>query len=171
MEEQNTQKSYLSFKLGKETFASNVSKVLNILEMPHITEIPQTPDYMVGVMNLRGTVLPVIDTRKKFGMSDTVITSNTCVLVLEINVDDKNIKLGAMVDAVEEVMEIDEKDINPSPNIGIKYNNDFIHGMVQNNQHFIMILNTNKVFTSSELISIEKIKEELVDTEHQATVE
>lgn len=162
MVELEKQKSYLSFRLGKETFASNVSKVLNIVEMPTITEVPQAPDYMMGVMNLRGVVLPVIDTRIKFGMSATKVNTNTCVLVLEISIDDGKVKIGALVDSVEEVMEIEDKEINPSPSIGTKYNTEFIHGMVQQNESFIMILNMDKVFTTHELIELtEQLSEEV----------
>lgn len=155
MEDSKTQESYLSFKLGKETFASNVSKVLNILEMPTITEVPQAPEYMVGVMNLRGDVLPVIDSRIKFGMSATQITTNTCVLVLEICTYNKNIMIGALVDAVEEVIEIKEDNIQPSPSIGTKYHTEFIQGMVQKDENFIMILNMDKVFSNHDIISMQ----------------
>ncbi len=155
MEQQQQQKSYLSFKLGKETFASNVSKVLNIVEMPTITELPQAPEYMMGVMNLRGEVLPVIDSRIKFGMEPTIITSNTCVLVLEIESDNKKLKIGAMVDVVEEVLEIEESEIKPSPSIGTNYNTEFIVGMVQQDEHFIMVLDMDKVFSSADIISLQ----------------
>ena len=154
MEDQEIQKSHLSFKLGKETFASNVSKVLNIVEMSTITEVPQAPDYMMGVMNLRGAVLPVIDTRIKFGMDATQITTKTCVLVLEITADTATVMIGAIVDAVEEVLEIEEEDINPSPSIGAKYNSEFILGLVQQNERFIMILDMDKVFTTDEVIQL-----------------
>ena len=163
MNEINTQKSYLTFKLGKETFASNVSNVLNILEMPQITEVPQTPEYMVGVMNLRGAVLPVIDTRVKFGMGATQVSTNTCVLVLEIDSDAKKVRIGAMVDAVDEVLEINEQDINPSPTIGTKCNTDFIQGMVQQGESFIMILNMDNVFTTHEIISLKNKLEAVVE--------
>ena len=155
MEKHNTQESYLSFKLGKETFASNVSKVLNILEMPTITEVPQAPAYMVGVMNLRGAVLPVIDSRVKFGMSSTKVTTNTCVLVLEIDTDNESITIGALVDTVEKVLEIEEDKINPSPSIGTTYKTEFIQGMVEKDEGFIMILNMDKVFTSRDIITIQ----------------
>lgn len=157
MKELEKQKSYLSFKLGKETFASNVSKVLNILEMPQITEVPKTPEYMVGVMNLRGTVLPVVDTRTKFGMTPTEITSNTCVLVLEVESKDSMLQIGAMVDSVDEVLEIEAHEIKESPTIGTKYNTDFILGMVQQDESFIMILDMDKVFTTDEIISLQNI--------------
>lgn len=156
MENELQQKSYLTFKLGKETFASNVSKVLNILEMPTITEVPQTPDYMLGVMNLRGTVLPVVDTRIKFTMSPTQITTNTCVLVLEVEAENQSIMVGAMVDTVEEVIEVESEVIKPSPTIGTKYNTEFITGMVQKDDAFIMILDMDKVFSSEEIIELQK---------------
>jgi purine-binding chemotaxis protein CheW len=154
MNENNTQKSYLSFKLDKETFVSNVSKVLNILEVPQITEVPQTPDYMVGVMNLRGAVLPVIDMRIKFGMSATVISPKTCVLVVEITIDNKPVRIGALVDAVEEVLEIEEHTIKPSPTIGTTYNTEFIEGMVQYGESFLIVLNMDNVFAAHEIIAL-----------------
>ncbi len=168
MEEENKQKSYLSFKLGKETFASSVSKVVNILEMPQITEVPQTPDYMVGVMNVRGEVLPVIDSRTKFGMEPTTITSNTCVLVLEIEVETSKIKIGAIVDSVEEVLEIEEDDIKSSPTIGTKYNTEFILGMVQKNESFIMILDMERVFSSDDIVELTNSTKEVENTEELA---
>ena len=79
--------SYLTFKLGEETFGANVSKVLNILEMTKITKVPKSPGYMKGVINLRGSVLPLIDTRIKFDMPETEYTANTCILVLDIDMN------------------------------------------------------------------------------------
>lgn len=163
MEENKKQNSYLSFKLGQETFASNVSKVLNIVEMPNITEVPQAPAYMKGVMNLRGTVLPVVDTRVKFGMSETIVTANTCVLVLEIEMDKEKVMVGALVDAVDEVIELEGNDIKPAPSIGDKYNTEFIFGMVEQKESFIMILDMDNVFSTDELIDLKK--QEKVETE------
>jgi purine-binding chemotaxis protein CheW len=155
MVELEKQKSYLTFELGKETFASNVSKVLNILEVPHITEVPRTPSYMVGVMNLGGAALPVVDTRKKFGMKPIDVTTNTCVIVLEVESDEQSIKIGALVDAVDKVLEIEANEIEPSPSIGKKYNTEFILGMLKKDESFIMILDMDKVFTSDEIISLQ----------------
>lgn len=92
--------SYLSFKLGHEEFALHVDKVLNILEMTRITKVPKAPDYMKGVINLRGTVLPVIDTRLKFGMTETIYTDKTCIIVLELMLNDQRVLLGTLVDEV-----------------------------------------------------------------------
>src|SRR5687768_17514595 len=110
-----TTQSYLSFKLGEEIFAANVEKVLEILEVTKITKVPKSPAYMRGVINLRGNVLPVIDTRQKFNMPHTEDTVNTCIMVLNIHMDGDKLILGALVDAVQEVLEISQDQIKTAP--------------------------------------------------------
>lgn len=146
--------SYLSFKLGEETFAANVSKVLNILEMTEITKVPRAPEYMKGVINLRGSVLPVVDTRIKFGMPATEYTSNTCILVMEVEVDGEQVQVGGLVDAVQAVLEIEKEDILPPPSIGSKYRSEFISGMAKIDDRFIMLLNMDRVFSSDEITDL-----------------
>jgi len=144
--------SYLSFKLGDEIFAANVSKVLNILEMVKITKVPKCPEFMKGVINLRGAILPVIDTRIKLGMSETVNTANTCILVLEIESNGDTIQIGGLVDAVQEVLEIEHSQVLPPPNIGSKYHSEFIYGMYKmSDEQFIMLLEIDKLFTSEDI--------------------
>ncbi|MEA3504097.1 MAG: chemotaxis protein CheW [Bacteroidota bacterium] len=147
--------SYLTFKLGKELFAANVEKVLHILAIPEITRVPNAPTYMMGVINFRGKVLPVIETSKKFNMDDTVITSSTCIIVIEIPKGDEIIQIGAVVDSVSDVLQISEKDIQPSPNIGEKYQSNFIEGMIEHNKQFIILLNMENVFSTDELVDID----------------
>jgi purine-binding chemotaxis protein CheW len=143
--------SYLTFKLGDEIFGANVSKVLNILEMTKITKVPKSPPYMKGVINLRGSVLPLIDTKVKFDMGDTIYTPNTCILVLDIDINGDPVHVGALVDSVQEVIEIDEASIMPPPTIGSKYKSEFIEGMAKINSEFIMLLNMDLIFSTSEL--------------------
>jgi purine-binding chemotaxis protein CheW len=143
--------SYLTFKLGDEIFGANVSKVLNILEMTRITKVPKSPPYMKGVINLRGSVLPLIDTKIKFDMGETVYTPNTCILVLDIDINGDPVHVGALVDSVQEVIEIDEAQIMPPPTIGSKYKSEFIEGMAKINSEFIMLLNMDLIFSTSEL--------------------
>ncbi|MBB1540808.1 MAG: chemotaxis protein CheW [Bacteroidia bacterium] len=143
--------SYLTFKLGEEEFAAHVGKVLNILEMTKITEVPKSPDYMKGVINLRGSVLPVIDTRIKFGMTPTEYTPNTCIVVMDIDMDGDSIHVGALVDSVQAVLEIEDTQILPPPSIGHKYRSEFIEGVANINDSFIMILNMDEVFSSEEV--------------------
>ena len=156
MNQENLSKinSYLSFKLGEEEFAAHVGKVLNILEMTRITEVPKAPEYMKGVINLRGTVLPVIDTRIKFGMTPTVYTTNTCIIVLDIEMEGESIHVGALVDGVQAVLEIEKNQIMPPPSIGSKYKSEFIDGVANIDEKFIMILNMDAVFSSDELTSM-----------------
>ena len=147
--------SYLTFKLGEEEFAAHVGKVLNILEMTRITEVPKSPDYMKGVINLRGSVLPVIDTRIKFGMTPTEYTPNTCIVVMDIDMDGDSIHVGALVDSVQAVLEIDDAQILPPPSIGHKYRSEFIEGVANINETFIMILNMDEVFSSEEVHNLQ----------------
>jgi len=155
MNELSTLTSYLSFKLGDETFAANVSKVLNILEMTKITKVPKAPEYMKGVINLRGTVLPLVDTRIKFGLTPTEFTANTCILVLDIQIEADSLQVGALVDAVQEVLEIEPQQILPAPNIGSKFHSQFICGMYKaSEEQFIMILDMDKVFSTEELMEV-----------------
>lgn len=156
--------SYLSFKLGEEEFAAHVGKVLNILEMTKITEVPKAPNYMKGVINLRGTVLPVIDTRIKFGMPPTVYTTNTCIIVLDIDMDGESIHVGALVDSVQAVLEIEKAQIMPPPSIGSKYKSEFIEGVANIDDKFIMILNMDRVFSSDEITSMKDKTEETEKT-------
>lgn len=143
--------SYLTFKLGDEIFGANVAKVLNILEMTKITKVPKAPAYMKGVINLRGSVLPLIDTRIKFDLGETEYTPNTCILVLDIDLNGEPVHVGALVDSVQEVLEIDDSQIQPPPSIGSKYRSEFIEGMAKINDDFIMLLNMDLIFSTSEL--------------------
>ena len=145
---------YLTFELDKETFALDVAKVREILDSPTITKVPQTPDYMRGVINLRGSVVPVIDLKLKFGMSETEKTVNTCIIVVEIAVEGEILILGALADSVQEVIDLEPEQIEPAPRIGIKLNTDFILGMGKHNEQFIMILDVDKVFSSAELSAV-----------------
>jgi len=150
----NTVNSYLSFKLGNEYFAAHVNNVINILELTDITPVPRSPSYMKGVINLRGTVLPVVDTRLKFGMSETVNTQDTCILVLNVEIDGEIISVGGLVDSVQEVLEIEDKDIKPAPSIGNKYKTEFINGVIRLNEEFIMLLDMDKMFSTDDASEI-----------------
>ncbi len=156
-------KSFLSFRLGEEHFTIPVMKIMEILEVPKITKVPQSPNFLVGVINLRGAVLPVIDTRIKFGMTQMEYTINTCILVLSVEVNDEPLVVGALVDSVSEVFELNEATIKPSPSIATKYRADYIAGMIQEDDHFMMVLNIDKVFSSNDLESIAETKDAKVE--------
>lgn len=143
--------SFLTFRIGEEEFASNVANVLEILEMPSITKVPHSPDYMRGVINLRGRVLPVLDTRAKFGIPASKDDIDTSIIVIEINMGERATEIGALVNSVEEVIELRESDMEPAPNIGSKHKSDFIQGMVKREEKFTMVLDMNQVFSESEI--------------------
>ena len=147
--------TFLSFKLGKELFAINVAKVLTILELRPITKVPNSPDYMRGVINLRGNVLPVIDMRLKFKMESTEFTKNTCIIVLNVVVDNEDIQLGMLVDAVDRVLEIKDSEVEESPAIGTKYKTEFIQGMFKLDSGFIMLLNIDLIFNTTEHLTVD----------------
>jgi purine-binding chemotaxis protein CheW len=157
--------SYLTFRLDDELFATSVANVIEILELSKITRVPRAPQFMRGVINLRGTVLPVIDARLKFGLERVEDTVNTCILVLNITIDGEALTIGALVDAVQEVLEIDRNNIQPAPSIGSRYKTEFIDGMVKLNDQFIMLLNVSKVFSSDEMsILMETAEAEKIST-------
>jgi purine-binding chemotaxis protein CheW len=143
-------KQYLTFRLAKETFAVDVAKVREILDFVAITKVPQTPDFMRGVINLRGSVVPVVDMKLKFGMEPTEKTVNTCIIVLEVSIENETTIVGALADSVQEVVELDPAQIEPPPRIGMKLNIDFIRGMGKLNDDFVMILDTDKIFSFDE---------------------
>jgi len=154
-----TTQSYLTFRLGEESFAAHVSYVLEILEVTKITRVPRSPEYMRGVVNLRGNVLPVIDTRQKFGFETVADTVNTCIIVLNIETDKQKIMLGALVDSVQEVLDIDPATIQQPPSLGSKYRSEFIEGMVKEGDQFVMILNAALVFSTDEVTILREISE------------
>jgi purine-binding chemotaxis protein CheW len=152
--------SYLSFKLGEEMFAADVVKVKEILQLSKITKVPQAPSYMMGVINLRGTVLPVVDTRDKFRLAITPSTVDTCIIVLNIMMGEENIVIGALVDEVTAVFELTDDQIKPPPTIGTKYKSQFIKGMVKTEEDFIMLLDIDKVFSAEELAFVQETSTE-----------
>ncbi len=165
MENSSKVESYLSFKLGEEVFAANVDQVVNILEMVRITEVPRTPDYMKGIINLRGDVLPVIDTRIKFGLESAEFTKNTCILVMEVKLSNEDIRVGALVDSVVEVLNITESDIQPPPAFNESKKEDFIRGMVRVDDKFMILLDVDKVFSGEEILELKESTIEVVSEE------
>ena len=148
--------SYLTFRLEDELFATSVANVIEILEMSKITKVPGSPHFMRGVINLRGSVLPVIDARLKFGLEKTEDTVNTCILVLSLTIEGESLTIGALVDAVQEVLELDNEKIQAAPSIGSRYKTEFIEGMVKMNEQFIMVLNVNKVFNAGDMTILQE---------------
>jgi len=153
---------YLAFRLENEVFAFDISKVREVLEFESITKVPQTPDMMKGVINLRGAVVPVIDMRIKFGMSETEKTVNTVIIIIEIDLDGDYTMIGALVDSVQEVIDLDSSHIEPPPKIGTKLNTEFIKGMGKQDGQFLIILDIEKIFSADELELVQQSGEQIV---------
>ena len=147
---------YLTFTLDEELFALDIAKVREVLDYTSITKVPQTPDFMRGVINLRGSVVPVVDMRSKFNMPLAETTVNTCIIIVEVEIDGDGTVLGAMADSVQEVLELAPEQIEPPPRIGSKLKTDFIKGMGKRDDHFVIILDIDKVFSASELSLVEE---------------
>jgi purine-binding chemotaxis protein CheW len=153
---------YLTFKLEEEVFALDISKVREVLDFTAVTKVPETPDFMLGVINLRGSVVPVVDMRLKFGMDRTETTVNTCIIIVEIEIDGETTILGALADSVQEVMDLDPDQIEPPPRIGTRLKTKLIKGMGKRDNQFIIILDIDKVFSADELAVAQDMIEEAV---------
>lgn len=140
--------SYLTYKIGDNYFASNVSNIQAITEYTQPTRLPGMPDYVLGVVNQRGIVLPVIDTRIRFAIENKEITSASCILVSEVNSAKEQLFFGALVDAVSEVIEIPPGEIKSPPAIGKTKQNNIITGIYNLNNDIIMIVDIEKLTDS-----------------------
>jgi len=152
---------YLTFKLDDEVFALDISKVREVLDFTTITKVPRTPEFMRGVINLRGSVVPVVDLRLKFGMTKTENTVNTCIIIVEVTVDEETTVLGALADSVQEVLDLEPGHIEPAPKIGTRLNTEFIKGMGKRDTNFIIILDIDKVFSVNELALARSVNDDM----------
>ena len=151
MDEEIKTNQYLTFKVDEELYAINVTNIREVLEFQTVSKVPRMPEFMRGIINLRGSVVPVIDLKMKFGIGETEKSIDTSVIVTEIKIDDEEIVMGLLTDSVNEVVDIDSDKIEPAPNIGTKIDSSFIRGMGRKDEEFIIILNINKVLTNNEL--------------------
>jgi len=146
----------LTFKLEDELFALDVSQVREVLDLSTITKVPRAPDFMKGVINVRGSVVPVVDLRLKFGASEADSTVDTRIVVMEISLDGETTVLGAIADSVHEVMELEPEQIEPPPKIGTRWRTEFIKGIGKRDDQFIIILDIDSVFSSDELALVQE---------------
>ena len=143
--------TFLTFGLGDEVFALKVNNVREVLDVGEVTRVPRMPDFMRGVINLRGSVVPVVDMHQKLGMAPAEDTINTCIIVMEVGIDDEPAVIGAVADSVQAVFELGEDDIEPPPSIGTNLNSDHILGMGKHGDGFLIILDIDRVFSAGEL--------------------
>jgi purine-binding chemotaxis protein CheW len=151
---------YLTFKLGEEIFALDIAKVREVLDFTTITRVPQMPEFMRGVINLRGDAVPVVDLHHKFGMAKTEKTLDSCMVIVEVTVDGETTVLGALADSVQEVIDLDPSQVEPAPRIGTRLRAELISGIGKQNDHFILLLDIDRVFSTDELASVQAGEEE-----------
>ena len=161
MEGLNETNQYLTFRLDGEVFGLEIGQVREVLDVTTLTRVPKTPEFMRGVINLRGSVVPVVDLRLKFGLPKAATTVNSCIIIVEISLDGETTVLGALADSVQEVLELDPGQIEPPPKIGTRLKTEFIKGMGKQEERFIILLDVDRVFSEEELATI-------VDEEHRA---
>jgi len=145
---------YLTFALGQEEYGLEILKVREIFGYMEITAVPQTPDYVKGVINLRGKVIPVIDLRSKFQMSSTELSDQTCIIVVEIGHQEGQIETGIVVDRVSEVLDIAAKDIQETPKFGARIDTQFILGMGKIGSSVKILLDIDRVLSSTEIARV-----------------
>ena len=151
----NRETSYINFKIGKEYFAISVYKVLEIIQFEQITQIPNSSDFIRGVINFRGTIVPVIDMHKRFNIEKPE-DENSMVVVVDMQNKEYNVTMGLLVDQVVNVIEFNYKSIRSVPDLGIRYNPEFLEGFVEMDDHFIMIMNVDRVLSVSELSAVDE---------------
>lgn len=150
------QQQYLTFMLGGETFAIGILAIKEIIEYGNLTEVPMMPEYIRGVINLRGSVVPVVDLSARFGRKSAQLTRRTCIVIIEVASDEEKQVVGVVVDAVNEVLEIPQEQIEPPPAFGAKIRTDFIRGMGKVDSKFVIILNVGNVLSIDDLALLEQ---------------
>lgn len=161
MKKNNKRKNtFLSFRIGTETFAVNVSKVLEVLQKQHVTVIPNTPEYIVGVFNFRGNIIPVIETRVKFNLPKRAANEKYVIIVFDLQIEGKRSVIGAIADSVRDVISFDEEKIQDVPELGVNYNTEFLTGMLKAEKGFTMILDIDKVFSKDEVSIMKQVSDE-----------
>lgn len=160
---------YLTFTLREEDFAIEISEVREVLDVTTMTRIPRMPDYLSGVINLRGNVVPVMDLGQKLGMDKVDHTKNTCIIIVEIEVGDEMIEMGVLTDSVQMVLDLQPEDIEAVPKMGTDLNTDFIKGMGrQEEDKFLIILDITAILTSEGCNALRNMKSEVSATEEAA---
>lgn len=152
--------TYLTFYLNKELFGLNIQLVREVLEYTTITKVPMTANFMCGVINVRGHVVPVVDLRRKFGLTEAEQTVNTCIIIVELNIEGESSTMGALVDGVQEVLDIQPEQIEDTPRLGSKIDTRFIQGIGKLTDKFVILLDIQEIFSLEELSMLADLQQE-----------
>ncbi len=145
------QTQFLTFNLDGEAFATEIAKVREVLEYAQITAVPRSPEYMLGVINLRGNVVPIVDLRLQFGMETKEVDVDTCIIIIEIMIDGTETVLGVLADSVQEVIELKPEQMEVVPSLGTRVKNEFIHAMGKIDDRFVIVLDMQHVFSAIQI--------------------
>jgi purine-binding chemotaxis protein CheW len=156
-QELEEQQQYLTFMLSGETYAISILRIKEIIQYGQLTAVPRMPDFIRGVINLRGAVVPVIDLSARFGKSPTAVGRRNCIIIIEVAIGNEAHNVGVMVDAVNAVLEIPSNEIEPAPTFGTHIRNDFIAGMGKVNGKFVIILNIQHVLSMDDMAALASV--------------
>ena len=148
--------TFLSFIVCDELYAVNVTKVLEVLEKQNVTRVPNAPEYIKGIINFRGEVVPVFESRKKFNLPVRPDDASYVIIVLDLSHDNEIFRIGAVVDRVKDVISINDQEIKPVPPMSKEFNTEFLEGIYKQGETFIMLLDVEKVFTGDELTALKE---------------
>ncbi len=148
------EQQYLTFSLGGESYAASISQIKEIIQYGELTEVPRMPDFIRGVINLRGSVVPVIDLSARFGKHATIVGRRNCIIIVEVAVDSGTQNVGVMVDAVNAVLEIPANEIEPAPTFGANIHTEFIAGMGKIDGKFVIILSIQNVLSMDDMTAL-----------------
>ena len=152
--------TYLTFYLDEELFGLNIHLVREVLELTDVTRIPMTAEYMRGVINVRGHVVPVVDLRQKFGLTETEQTVDTCIIIVELDIDGESSTMGALVDGVQEVLTIAPGQIEATPRLGSRIDTRYIQGIGKLGEQFVILLDIQAIFSLNELVMLAEMNED-----------
>ncbi|MBL4826973.1 MAG: chemotaxis protein CheW [Spongiibacteraceae bacterium] len=160
VDEAQDSNQYLTFKLSGETYGMNILDIKEIIEYGNLTPVPMMPKFIAGVINLRGSVVPVVNLNIRFGGDASEIGKRTSIVIIEVDNNDRKTEIGIIVDIVNEVIELTESDIEPPPSFGARIRADFIKGMGKIDEQFLILLDVEHVLSIEELSIIEQTREE-----------
>ncbi|RFO96586.1 hypothetical protein DIC66_13200 [Rhodoferax lacus] len=145
---------YLTFSLGDELFAMDIRSVREIIQHSNMTMVPLMPEFVRGVINLRGSVVPVIDLQSRFGRARATLGKKTCIIIFDAGQAEERVELGLLVDSVSEVIDIAQADVEPAPQFGTSIRRDFVHGIGKVGQEFIVILSPERALDINEMATL-----------------
>ena len=151
---------YLTFVLGEEEYGLEILKVREIIGVMAITVVPRTPEFIRGVINLRGKIIPVVDLRAKFNMKIIETTKETCIIVVDVVLNEETVEMGILVDKVSEVLDIDSEEIEDAPSFGSSFNAQFIMGMAKTKDSVKILLNIGAVLNTKEVLEVANVAEQ-----------